>query len=155
MSVSGIGSSTMSQSQSVWQAQQQQWQQDFQDLGTALQSGNIANAQQDFQSLMQGLSGSSSAAVASSTGSSSTSGTSLSQDLTALGSALQSGNLTAAQQAFQTLTQGLQSLQQTQGAHHHHHHHHSQAAVASSSGTDAQTPSTASGTAGNTINTIV
>ncbi|MGA2082302.1 MAG: hypothetical protein ABSH53_17075 [Holophaga sp.] len=42
-------------------------------------------------------------------------------DLNTLGQALASGNVAAAQQAFQSLQTDLQGAQQT---HHHHHHHH-------------------------------
>jgi len=45
--------------------------------------------------------------------------TSVSTDLNALGQALSSSNLAAAQQAFESLQTDLQSAQK---AHHHHHH---------------------------------
>src|SRR5450631_4461481 len=54
---------------------------------------------------------------------------SFSQDLANLIQAVQSGNLTSAQQG---VTQ-LQSDMQSQGAGHHHHHHHAAAAPASTS----------------------
>ena len=44
-----------------------------------------------------------------------------SQDLQSLGTALQAGDLSSAQQAYTQLTQELQSTGQTRGHHHHHH----------------------------------
>ena len=72
----------------------------------------------------------------------------------ALGDALQSGNLTDAQQAYQTVTQDIQNMQQVQGTHHHHHHHHHvQTAMASSIGTVPDLGPTTSGTSANSIDT--
>lgn len=53
----------------------------------------------------------------------------LQQDLQNLGTALQSGSLSSAQQSFAQLLQDKQNLNQAQGTtqsqgHHHHHHHH-------------------------------
>jgi hypothetical protein len=54
----------------------------------------------------------------------------LQQDLLNLGTSLQSGNLSGAQQSFAQLLQDkqninqAQSTSQSQGHHHHHHHHH-------------------------------
>ena len=62
-----------------------------------------------------------------------------SQDLQSLGTALQAGDLSGAQQAYTQLTQDMQSTGQTRG---HHHHHHS-------SGTpQANTANQVAGTAG-------
>src|SRR5208337_3737296 len=86
----------------------------FSALGSALQSGSLAAAQQayktfhlDVQQAGQGhhhQAGSSSETTNSSTG-----GT-LAQLFNSLGSALQSGNLSAAQTAYSTLSQDLQQL---------------------------------------------
>jgi len=44
------------------------------------------------------------------------------QDFRNLASALQTGDLAGAQQAYMQLTQDMQSSGQTHGHHHHHHH---------------------------------
>jgi hypothetical protein len=78
----------------------------------------------------------------------------LSTDFQTLGQALQSGDLTGAQNA---LAQMEQDAQQIGGMHHHHHHHHYSAGTQSAStGTCAATavPSPgATAQAGGTINT--
>jgi hypothetical protein len=45
-----------------------------------------------------------------------------SQDIQNLATALQTGNLSGAQQAYTQLTQDMQNTGQTRGHHHHHHH---------------------------------
>ena len=89
----------------------------FSALGSALQSGNVSAAQQAYTSLQQDVQqtgqghhhhlhhgGSSSPSSTSSTESP------LSQLFSSLGSALTSGNLSAAQTAYSTLTQDLSQL---------------------------------------------
>lgn len=82
----------------------------FEQLGQALQSGDLATIQQDIQQ-NQGAQGhhrhhhSQNAQGPSSSGQNSIIG----QALSALNSALQSNNITAAQQAFSSLTQALES----------------------------------------------
>ena len=154
METSGITAITAtqatSQSQSLWQARREQQQQTLQALGTALQSGNLSDAQAAFRSLTQNSSTPSSAASATGTPQ-----TAVAKDLTALGTALKSGSLTDAQEAYKTLMQDIQSMQQTQGTHkhHHHHHHQTQPVDASSSGTATATTPGTTGSAVNTINT--
>jgi outer membrane protein assembly factor BamD (BamD/ComL family) len=95
----------------------QEVQQEFQQLGEDLQSGNLSAAQADFATL-QSLS-----PQASSSSSASSSGQStylLAQAFSQLSSDLQAGNLSAAQQDYSTIQQDLQS-QETQTHHHHHH----------------------------------
>lgn len=118
MSINSVGSSSQSVS-SVSSTQQQ----DFQQLSSALQSGNLSAAQSVYQAL-----------VGNNTPPSNS-------PLGQLGQALQSGNLSAAQQAFQTL----------QSAHGHHHHHSSDQTAATSSGSTSSPPS--SGTVGTVVNT--
>ena len=116
MSLSGISSSNLFNydSQSV-QKQMQQFQQEFQQLGQDLQSGNLSAAQTDFATLQQIGSNSTSA-------SSTASSNPLAQAFSQLGQDLQSGNLSAAQQDFTNIQQDLQSQgSQTHGHHHHHH----------------------------------
>ncbi|MGO9127508.1 MAG: hypothetical protein ACLP6G_21805 [Terriglobales bacterium] len=117
MSIAGILSSSLfsSNSQAVI-SPQQQFQQEFQQLGQALQSGNLSAAQSDFATLQQNSP--STSATASTSASSSNP---IAQAFSQLGKDLQSGNISAAQQDFSNLQQDVQS-QGTQ-AHHHHHHH--------------------------------
>jgi hypothetical protein len=92
----------------------------FSSLGSALQSGNLASAQQAYASLQQDVQqagldhhhhphhhGGTSADA-----SNSSSGSTLAQLFSSLGSALQSGNLSMAQTAYSTLSQDLQQLSQ-------------------------------------------
>jgi hypothetical protein len=81
---------------------------DLQQLGQALQSGDLAGAQQEFsaiQSLAQSGPFASGDAFKSNQ---------RQQDLTAIGQALQSGNLAAAQQAFAQLQSTFHSQSQAQ-----------------------------------------
>jgi hypothetical protein len=116
MSIAGILSSTLfsSNSQAIT-SPQQQFQKEFQQLGQAVQSGNLSAAQSDFATLQQN---SPSASATASTSSSNP----IAQAFTQLGKDLQSGNISAAQQDFTNIQQDSQS-QSTQ-AHGHHHHHH-------------------------------
>ena len=88
-----------------------QAKQDFLNLGKALQSGNLADAQQAFATLQQDAT-----TTAQSQGSQNSN--SSSQAMKDLGDALQSGDLTAAQKAFA-------QLQKTGKGHGHHHKHDS------------------------------
>ena len=89
----------------------------FNSLGTALQAGNLPAAQQAYASLQADVQqpgsghhqhrhhgGTSSGSVNSSTGGS------LSDLFSSLGTALQAGNLSAAQTAYATLSQGFQQI---------------------------------------------
>jgi len=119
MSVAGIFSSGISSynPQSI-QNRMQQFQQEFQQLGQDLQSGNLSAAQSDFATLQQ------SAPQANSTTSAQGTNT-IFQAFTQLSTDLQAGNTTAAQQDYATLQQDLQGQgTQSQGTHMHHHHHH-------------------------------
>ena len=58
MSVSGVSSSSsLSQSLQTWQAKAQKIQSEFQQLGQDLQAGNLTQAQSDFSTLSQNISG--------------------------------------------------------------------------------------------------
>jgi outer membrane protein assembly factor BamD (BamD/ComL family) len=116
MSLSGISSSNLFnyENQSV-QNKAQQIQQEFQQLGQDLQSGNLSAAQTDFTTLQQiGSNSSSTSSTASSNP--------LAQAFNQLGQDLQSGNLSAAQQDFTNIQQDLQSQASPARGHHHHHH---------------------------------
>jgi hypothetical protein len=97
------------------QANLQQFQQQFEQLGQALQSGNLSGAQTDFDALQDDAS-------PVDAGSSTTSSSSLAQSFSQLGQALESGNLSAAQQDYSSIQQDFQS-QGTQSAHGPRHHH--------------------------------
>lgn len=90
--------------------------QDLQELGTALQSGNLSGARTAFATLQQDAPN----LTAQSQNANTTNPRA--QALAALGTALQSGNLAQAQQAFANLQQVTQGSMAAQGHHHHHHH---------------------------------
>jgi outer membrane protein assembly factor BamD (BamD/ComL family) len=103
MSVTGVSSSSYFQQNNA-----QQMQSAFQQLGQALQSGNLSQAQEDFATLTQNV-----PSAQQNTNSP------IAQAFSALGQALQSGNLTQAQQDFATIQQDTQ-----QRAGHVFRHHH-------------------------------
>ncbi len=117
MSVSGISSSTLYDTQSV-QSTAQQLRQEFQQLGQDLQSSNLSAAQSDFATL-QNLS-------AQNSPSTSQTSNPITQAFSQLAKDLQSGNLSGAQQDFATIQQDFknQSTQGQTGATQGHHHHH-------------------------------
>lgn len=127
MSVAGISSTNIAAQPGLLGTFQQQ-RNDFKQLSTALQSGDLTGAQAAFTDLAK-LSQNSKAGAQSST-------SQIGQDFAAIGQALQSGDLAGAQQAFSTFQQDVKSAfqqrfqnfqaQQTQqqpSVHHHHHHH--------------------------------
>jgi hypothetical protein len=120
MSVTGIAS-TNSSNQIGNTNPYAQVKQDFQNLGKALQSGNLSDAQQAFATLQQDIPGSSQSQGSQGSNSSN-------QEMQDLGSALQSGDLSGAQKAFA-------QMQKTGKGHGHHHHQSSQ--QPDTSGTDA------------------
>jgi hypothetical protein len=110
---------------------------DLAAVGSALQSGNVSSAQSAFATLTQDLQNALQAQASLQTqatqgtqqtyghhhhhhhgGSSQTTSASISNDLAAVGSALQSGNVSSAQSAFATLLQDLgnSSAQSTTGS---------------------------------------
>ena len=114
MSVSGIFSSSLFSynTQSVHN-NRQQIQQEFQQLGQDLQSGNLSAAQSDFATLQQFQPRTNST-------SSSQSNNPIAQAFSQLSQDLKSGNLSAAKQDYTKIQQDLQN-QATQGHPHHHH----------------------------------
>jgi hypothetical protein len=136
--ISGISNSNSSVQ--TWQASIQQRKQDFSQLASALQSGDLAGAQSAFSAL-QSLTSQGQNSTVNSTGTSSTasnSGNTISNDFATLGQALQSGNIASAQSAFAQLQTDMQT-QQSSG--HHHHHHHGGAGANSSSESTASSTS--------------
>jgi outer membrane protein assembly factor BamD (BamD/ComL family) len=105
----------------------QQVKTEFQQLGQALQSGNLAQAQQDYTTLSQNLPGANQAST-----------NPVLQAFAQLGQDLQSGNLQAAQQDYTTVQQDAQqNATQVQG-HHGHHHRHAESSQSSSSSSSSQ-----------------
>jgi len=151
MSISPLGPILISEYATYSQSNPRQ---DFNALGKALQSGDLAGAQQAFSNLQQAQQ-----ANQPSTNSPTTNPASpISKDFTALGQALSSGDLKDAQAAFAQLKsdlkagQGAQATQQSAQAvkGHHHHHHHDTAETdplppSASTGTTASIPSSSTG----------
>jgi len=141
MSVSGVSNNNFYQTSSA-QTNFQQIRDYFQQLGQDLQSGDLNGAQQVFTALQQ-LMPNSSAASQTQTGQQGSGQSQVAADLSALGQALESGDLTKAQDAFTKLQQDMQS------AHKRHHHHNSDASQNSASSSNNN--SVSDGTVTNTI----
>lgn len=99
----------------------EQFQQDFQQLGADLQSGNTSAAQSDFVTLQNDLQQTSSTSASTAASTSTSPSSPLAQAFSQLGQDLQSGNLSAAKKDYATIQQDMQS--QVSQMHHHHHHH--------------------------------
>jgi len=134
MSIDAISSSSSSSQTSAMQTNFLQMRKLLEQLGQALQSGDLSEAQSAFASLQQLLPSSSAnqAQTAQQTNQST-----FTTDLNALGQALKSGDLSKAQDAFAKLQQDMQSVQKG------HHRHHRKAddlqdsVSSSNSGTDS------------------
>jgi hypothetical protein len=114
MSVSAIsGSGLFDYSSQTVQNKTQQFQQEFQQLGQDLQSGNLSAAQTDFATLQQ-------LAPQANPASTAQSSNPIAQEFNQLSQDLQAGNLSAAQQDYATIQQDFQN--QAAPVHHHHHH---------------------------------
>ena len=154
MSVSPISSvdNTYQTYQANWQDNFSQVRLGFQNLASALQSGNLADAQSAFTALTQLLPNSSAGSAGDPTqnGQSGSGQNQFAADFSAVGQALQKGDLSGAQKAFATLQQDMPSVQ---GRHHHHRHHHGSA---NTQGTDSATSnSSAQSTNGSGQNQLV
>jgi hypothetical protein len=154
MSVQGVSSSTNPYLPNV-QSNTATMSSNFKSLFTAIQSGDLKSAQNSYsqiQSLLQNTQSSQTATAAQPSPQQSQ----LNADFTALGSALQSGDINGAQNALKKLGEDLQS---TGKAHHHHHHHGGKPpsdATASSTGvssTAATSGSTSS--SGSNLNVLI
>lgn len=116
MSIVGVlSSSLLHLSSPTVTSPQQSFQKEFQKLGKDLQSGNLSAAQQDFSKVQQDVR-SQSAQVhhhhhhsSGTEGSSSSQPSTLAQEFAQLSQDLQSGNLSAAQQAYNTVQQSFQA----------------------------------------------
>ncbi len=87
----------------------------FNQLSTDLQSGNLSAAQQDYSNIQQHFQ-SRAAHMHHHQGGGGGGDNTISQLMDQLGQALQSGNLTAAQQSYTTLQQDFQLFTQNQGS---------------------------------------
>jgi len=96
----------------------QQLRQDFQSLGTALQSGNLSSAQSAYGQMQQVFQGVGAPATSATVSLSSTAGASGSfrSQMANLGSDLQSGNLPAAQSTYSSIMSQVQSHHHSGGA---------------------------------------
>jgi hypothetical protein len=122
MSISSVPSSINTPQAGGAQSLVARARQDLKELASALQSGDLSGAKNDFSALMQ-LMQSVQQPSQSQTPSSGTQNK-VGTDLTAIGNALQSGSLSSAQDAFNKLLQDMQVA--AQGHHHHHHGHGAQ-----------------------------
>jgi hypothetical protein len=122
MSIAAISANSYANyAQQSIQSQFKQFQQEFQQLGSDLQSSNVKAAQQDLSALQQ-------LSPQGNSTSSAQSNNPVALEFSQLGQALQSGNIASAQQDFSNVQQAFQnktsSSSQAGEAHHAHHHHH-------------------------------
>jgi len=117
MSISAILNSSSNQFQ--MSAASNPYQQELQQLGQALQSGNLSAAQSDFATLQAAFSQPATTTGSTSTGSASNP---VVQAFNQLGTDLQSGNVSAAQKDFSTVQQDLQNNFSNNEFHHCYHH---------------------------------
>jgi hypothetical protein len=122
MSVSGISAVPTTS----FQSSQSGFRQEFGQLVSSLNSGDLSGAGQAYATLSQ--------LQSSGQGPSTNPNSPVSQALAQIGQALQSGDLGAAQQA-------LSSLQQSHGGHHHHGHHGGSAGASAVTSTSTPTSS--------------
>ncbi len=116
MPISALSSNLVSDLSQQQENPFRQVRQDFQQLATALQNGDLSQAQSAYSNIQQilGNNGGSSGSSSGTTGSSGSS--TLQNDFAALGQALQSGDLSQAQSAFSQLQSDAQAGWQTGGA---------------------------------------
>lgn len=107
MSIAGLSSNSITDwSQQTQQNPFKQIKQDFKQLASALQSGNLSEAQSAYSNIQKVL-------QANGGSSSSNDPTTLQTDFSTLGQALQSGNLSQAQSAFSQLQSDFQANNQS------------------------------------------
>ena len=117
MSISGIQSNVVNPYQPVANPVQQEVQQ----LGQYLQSGNVSAAQSDFATLQQAVSQPATSGTTSNSTYAATSNA-FEQAFQQLGSDLKSGNVSAAQKDLNTVQQELKGLHDPLSHRFHHHH---------------------------------
>ena len=149
MSISSISSANSYQASQVsWQNNLGQRRQDFKDLASALQSGDLAGAQKAFAAMQQSQPNFSAATQTQNAQQGSVQNP-LAADFSALGQALNSNDLQKAKDAFAKLLQDMQSVKG-----HHRHHHHKASASTQSTASTTSSPSVGStaGSSGGTQN---
>jgi hypothetical protein len=116
MSVSSISSSNLLPYYGTQDAQSnmKQFQQEFQQLGQDLQSGDLSAAQSDFATLQQLMPQNNSTSSAQSNNP-------IAQAFSQLSKDLQAGDLSAAQQDYTTIQKDFQNQAAQMHGHHHHH----------------------------------
>lgn len=135
-SISSINSATSS-SRTAAHQRFAQVAKNFHAIGTALQAGDVSSAQSALKSFQQAVqTNSQSSSQQTATNQPFGKNSQANGDYQTLTTALQSGNLSTAQQAFTSLQTDLKSAQSTQSAQKGHHHHHS----------SSETPATSSPT---------
>lgn len=111
MSVSGISGGNSYDITSI-ESNISKVQSSFEQLGSDLQSGNLSSAKEDYVTLSENTPGGSSSSSSSTSSTSSTSSSSstdpMSQKMSALGQALNSGDLSGAQKAYSSIQQDFQ-----------------------------------------------
>ena len=150
MSISSVASATSPQAAN--QNQVNQLAKSFNAIGSALQSGDVSNAQSALTTFQQALQSSSQTTDQQPFGKN----TMANMDYQSLTSDLQSGDLAGAQKAFTSLQNDLASpsTQSVQSAYLGHHHHHATATATNSPAT--LSPINGSSTPGHngTLNTV-
>jgi hypothetical protein len=156
MTISGISPSYNTYQTGSAQNNFQQMRQDFKDLASTLQSGDLSGAQNAYAALQQIMqtAQSSNQNPSQNNSNSNNAQSQFSTDLAAIGKALQSGDLKSAQDAFAKLQQDMKAA----GGGHHHHHHAQGAEGAGNAGNSLNGSSTAavaggSSSSANLINT--
>jgi hypothetical protein len=142
MSVTGVASSILSilSGSQRQQSPSQLIQSEFQQLGLDLQSGNLAQAKSDFNTLSKNLpSVSQNSGIPINDSAAATNTNPVAQAFAQLGQDLQSGNLSAAQQDFTTIREdSTQQLNVSPLQIHHLHHHRVESSEGSSSSSASQ-----------------
>ena len=149
MSVSGVSSSS-SVIQTDWRSLVNQFKQDFKQLASSLQSGDLSGAQKAYAALQQLLQSNQSGGPSSNAQQASSTNNPIQNDFAALGSALQSGDLSSAQSAFSQLQTDMKAAASNsssavvQSAHHGHRHHRHVSSASDSDSDSGATDQTAS-----------
>ncbi len=134
MTVSGVSTTDSVYSSDMQNAFKQRMN-DFKQLGSSLQSGDLAGAQKAFSALQQDVQAS---------GQQSGTNTQTDAAMQKLQDSLKSGDLAGAQQAFAALKQG-----------HGHHRHRTSDSTQSSPTTTASTGNTSTGSSGSIVDVTV
>ena len=152
MSVSNVSSSSVV-TQTDWRSVVNQFKQDFKQLASSLQSGDLAGAQKAYTALQQLLQSNQSGGQSSNAQQASSSNNPIQNDFAALGQALSSGDLSGAQSAFSQLQTDMKAAGSNNASggvqsalHGHHHHRH--VSGASDSDSDSSTTDQTANTSG-------